>query len=393
MKEKTPPPDTDTVTTESGWNSLEIPGVTLRKPSTLTVEGTTYEFIKALERRSSGEVTWLAQRSTCHGPCGFAAIKRLVGPTSAPRRHRLIEEVELAFRLHHPAIAQVHHLVMHEGLPHILMEYVDGPSLDTVLSAAAGRGRPVSVSFALYVAGEVADALHHAHTAKDEEGRPLGVVHRDVSPRNVRVEGSTGAVRLTHFGAAYSLLANREESPKNLLKGDVAYASPEYLWQKPLDARSDVFSLGLMLAELLTGVHPFDLDGPAVATEDAVRPEEAPSLPLDRMQVLMARFGPEDVERLAAGLAAPLKAILHQSLGREPAERFATASELGQALRAALVGQPQPYGRKEAAEELALLLSEATVIRGQAEFAEAGFFPAMLDAHELDPDTPAPAAD
>jgi serine/threonine-protein kinase len=99
------------------------------------------------------------------------------------------------------------------------------------------------------------------------------------------------------------------------------------------------------------------------------------------------------VERLAAGLAAPLKAILHQSLGREPAERFATASELGQALRAALVGQPQPYGRKEAAEELALLLSEATVIRGQAEFAEAGFFPAMLDAHELDPDTPAPAAD
>ncbi|MFP2927225.1 serine/threonine-protein kinase [Pyxidicoccus sp. 3LG] len=387
MTKHTPTPPTDTATPESEWSSLEIPGITFRKPSPLKVDATTYTFIKPLERRSIGEVTWLAQRSTREGPCGLVAIKRQVGPATSPRRHRLIEEVELAFRLHHPAIAQVHHMLMHEGLPHILMEYVDGPSLDTVVSAAAARGRPVSASFALYVASEVAEALHHAHTAKDEEGRPLGVVHRDVSPRNVRVEGSTGAVKLTHFGSAYSLLANREESPKSLLKGDVAYASPEYLWQKPLDARSDVFSLGVTLAELLTGVHPFDLEDASSAPVGHLHPEERPSLPLERMQGLMVRIGPEEVARASAGLPAPLKAILQKALRREPSERYVTAGEMRDALRAAQAGQP--YGRKEATEELAHLLSEATIIRGRAEFAEAGLFPEMQEAHELEPDGPA----
>lgn len=389
MTQPSPTPPTDAASTESDWSSLEIPGLTFRKPSALTLAGTTYEFIKPLERRSIGEVTWLAQRSTRDGPCGLVAIKREVGPADSPRRHRLVEEVELAFRLRHPAIAQVHHMVLHEGLPHILMEYVDGPSLDTVLSAAAARGRPVSVGFALYVASELAEALHHAHTAKDEGGRPLGVVHRDVSPRNVRLESRTGAVKLTHFGAAYSLLANREESPKSLLKGDVAYASPEYLFQKPLDARSDLFSLGVTLAELLTGVHLFDLEDTGPAPVSHLRPEERPSLPLERMQALMARFGPEDVERAAAGLPALLKDLLHKALRREPSERYATAGAMREALRVALAGQPPPYGRKEAAEELAHLLSEATVIRGRAEFAEAGLFPDMQDAHELEPDGPA----
>lgn len=390
MKDPTPTPTTEPATTESRWSSLEIAGVTVRKPAPLTLADTTYEFVKPLERRGSREVTWLARRSTRHGPCGFAAIKRLVGPASVSRRHRLIEEVELAFRLRHPAIAQVHHMVMHEGLPHILMEHVDGPNLDTVLSAAAGRGHPVSASFALYVAGEVADALHHAHTARDEEGRPLGVVHRDVSPRNMRVDSGSGAVKLMSFGAAYSLLAEREESPQNLLKGDVAYASPEYLGQRPLDARSDVFSLGVCLMELLTGTHPFDLEGPIAPLEEAPSPEETPSLPLDRMRALMARFGPEDVERLAAALAAPLKEILHKALRREPAERHATAGEMGDALRVVLARQPQPYGRKQAAEELAHLLSAATILRGQAEFAEGGFLPAELDANELKLDAAAP---
>ncbi|RKH67491.1 serine/threonine-protein kinase [Corallococcus llansteffanensis] len=390
----TPTPVEDTSPLRSEWSSLERAGVTLRTPSPLTVDATTYTFIKPLERRSIGEVMWLAQRSTRDGPCGLVAVKRLLGPASSPRRHRLIEEVELAFRLRHPAIAQVHHLRMHEGMPHILMEYVDGPSLDTVVSAAAARGRPVSLSFALYVAGELAEALHHAHTAKDEAGRPLGVVHRDVSPRNVRVEGSTGAVKLTHFGAAYSLLANREESPKTLLKGDVAYASPEYLFQqRPLDARSDVFSLGVTLAELLTGAHLFDLeDATRTRPVGPLRPEERPSLPLEQMQGFMERLGPEDVQRAAAGLPEPLQALLHKALRKEPTERYATAGVMRDVLRAALARQPQPYGRKEAAEELGRLLSEATVLRGRAEFAEAGLFPDMQDAHELEPDGPASPA-
>ena len=102
----------------------------------------------------------------------------------------------------------------------------------------------------------------------------------------------------------------------------------------------------------------------------------------------MERLSPEDVQRAVAGFPESLQAPLHQALRKEPSERYATAGAMRDALRAALAGQPQPYGRKEAAEELGQLLSEATVIRGRAEFAEAGLFPEMQDAHELEPDGP-----
>lgn len=359
-----------------------------RRRPLFQVEQTRYELLRTLERRQNGDLLLLAERHERQGLAGLVVIKSVRTPAAKARRHRLREEVQLAYRLHHPAIAQVHLFTVHEGKPHIVMEYVDGPSLETVCGLMAMRGRPVSTAFALHVAVEVADALHHAHALTDGAGRPLGLVHRDVSPRNVRV-GRTGEVKLTDFGVAWSHLVGRLETAESLRKGDVAYASPEYLKGEELTPAADIFSLGLLLVELCTGRHLFAeaLEGveapPGVAAERP-RLEEPPSLPLTHMLALMERLGPEDVERAVAGLPEELRAALQRALRKRPGERHASAGELRDALRGCLAREVaregRPYGRVEAAGELARLIQDASLVRDEVELPDEDVFGPGLEA-------------
>jgi serine/threonine-protein kinase len=330
-----------------------------------------------------------AERHEKHGLPGPVAIRRLRTPSSFERRQRLKEEVQLAYRLNHPAIAQVHHFKVHGRKPYVIMEYVDGPTLDGVLSLMALRHRPVSIAFALYVGTEVADALHHAHQLTDDAGRPLGLVHRDVSPRNISVSRS-GAVKLTHFGAAWSRLVGREETQGALRKGDVAYASPEYLKLEPLTPSADLYSLGLVLLELATGRHLFQdaMEEVPASPEDMpakVSVEELPSLPLTRLLALMASYTPREVVRATAGLPQDFQVILQRALRREPAERFPSAGQVRDALRACLARERQEgvYGRQEAAAELTQLINEASAARDEADLGDERLFPSGLESHEL----------
>ncbi|WP_338869325.1 serine/threonine-protein kinase [Myxococcus stipitatus] len=343
-----------------------------------------YEALQELERRQSGEVLLLAQRRVRkEAPSGRCFVRRLPSPSTHMRRRRLVEEVQLAMRLNHPAIAQVHHVGLFDDALHVVMEYVPGPSLETLVTASVVRGMPMSEDFALYAGAELAEALHHAHTLVDEEGRPLGIVHRDVNPRHV-VVGPHGEVKLMNFGAAYSLLVGREESPASLVRGDVAYASPEYIRREPLSPRSDVFSLGVLLVELLTGTHLFDVaDVPRFAQERRLRVETIPSLPLKQMRALLSRFGPDFVERAVAALAPEVKAILHKALRVAPEERFASAAELRDALRVVQSLRGESYSRQDAVVETARVLSEGSSMRDKVEFGEAGLYPEGLEAHEL----------
>jgi eukaryotic-like serine/threonine-protein kinase len=348
------------------------------------VDGIRYELLRELGQRSTGEVL-LARRRFAKGPAGCVLLKRLSQPTSEQQRQRLEQEIQLAFRLHHPGIAQVYQWMLHGGRPYVVMEYVEGRSLETVLSLAAMRQRPMSEAFVCHVVSEVADALHYAHTRSDEQGRFLGIVHRDVTPENIRM-GVNGEVKLMDFGVASSLLPGREATTASVLRGDIAYASPERMRLEPVDHRSDLFSLGLVMLELLTGRHLFDLEDVEQAARMGAAPAgseiefelqcEQPSwLPITQMAARIEHFGAEDVASATQGLSEPLRAVVHRVLQREPSGRYQSGLELRDALRALLVVQGRPYGRPEAAREVLVAVKEAELLREAADVLEPDVFP------------------
>lgn len=351
-----------------------------------TLGNVRYEAVRELEVRANGEVLLEVQRCVEEELlAGLCLVRRLPSPKEYMGRRRLAEEMQLSFNLHHPGIAECFHVELdeQEDVPYVVMEYVEGPSLETLVTAAVVRGKPLSVAFGLYVGAELADALHYAHTLTSPRGRPLGIIHRDVSPRHVIVS-KFGEVKLLDFGSAYSLLVGREESPENLLRGDVAYVSPEYLKRVPLTPRSDVFSLASLLVEVFTGQHLFDVQDVPPVKESQLRLEGVPTLPLKQMEALMEVLDAAFVERAVASLPDAVKAVLHTALRLNREERFATAADMRDALRgAAQALSAVPYGRAEAAREAALVLAEGGGMRDKVEFGEGGTYPEGLDAHEL----------
>ncbi|NMO16714.1 serine/threonine protein kinase [Pyxidicoccus fallax] len=336
------------------------------KPFILFTAGATaYELVRFLGPRGPGEML-LARRHYAGMPGDLVVIKRLQDSGDERGRARLREEVKLLMRLSHPAIAQVFLVRVHEGSPHLVMEYVEGHSLETLTSFAALRRRPFSEAFAAYVGSEVADALHHAHTLEDGRGQPLGIVHRDVSPRTLRLDVH-GRVKLADFAMAWAKLPGRVGTEGHVVRGDLAYASPEALLRRPLDGRSDLFSLGVVLLELLTGLHLLDLEdveraalatGPLPEAESLLA--EVPSwLPAPMMAARMACLTPAHVEHATRGLSGAMRAILGRLLRREPAERFQSGLELRDALRGVLAGMGYTYGPREAEREAAQVRRDA----------------------------------
>jgi tRNA A-37 threonylcarbamoyl transferase component Bud32 len=233
----------------------------------------------------------------------------------------LLKEARIAATLDHPSIVQVFD-VGAEGDEHYLaMEYVHGRDLRAVLRALAGAAR-MPLLLALHIVGELADALHYAHTKTDAHGRPLGIVHRDVSPSNAIV-GFDGVVKLTDFGIA-KITAHTSQTRTGTFKGKFGYMAPEQALQQDVDARSDVFSLGIVLYELTTGRRAFAGENAFAALNMAVEGKYTPPEALvedypERLAAIVrsalavdrearppsARALGEDVEALARELGGP----------------------------------------------------------------------------------------
>ncbi|ACL64608.1 serine/threonine protein kinase [Anaeromyxobacter dehalogenans 2CP-1] len=249
------------------------------------------------------------------------ALKRIL-PTLAEDAEFItmfLDEARLVVQLDHPAIVPIHELGMHGEGYYIAMDYLPGKDLRALLDRLRARGEPMPVPLAAHVAARVADALDHAHRKRDALGSPLRVVHRDVSPANVLL-GFDGSVRIIDFGIAQAALRTRRQD--TVLRGKFGYMSPEMVRGQPVDHRSDVFSLGVVLHEMLTGARLFSGKSELSVLERVRRAEVPPP------------------SRARPGLPPELDAIVLRALARDPAQRFEWASDLRDALLAFTHGVP-----------------------------------------------------
>lgn len=244
------------------------------------------------------------------GAAGFekwVAIKTLLPAFQGdPVYERLlIDEAVRAARFQHRNLVQVHDLGFSDGRYWVRMDWVDGLDLATLIARA-----PLNRTDALFVLEEIALALHHLHALRDEQGRPLGLVHRDVSPSNVLVSRH-GEVKLGDFGIAKATML-REVTQAGTRKGKYAYMSPEQVTGDALDAASDQFSLAILAVELLTGRRPFEAESPLLVM-DRIRAAAPPPL---------------------ASLPPPLVSLLHRMLHRDAARRMPDLAAVVDALSA-----------------------------------------------------------
>ncbi|MFE8597331.1 serine/threonine protein kinase [Archangium violaceum] len=337
-------------------------------PDGLLFKGPEYRYTFVAPLADAHDPMAIARRTSLHGesvPC-LVILKRVQMPPEDERRQRAVEEVQLATRLQHPGIVQVYGLEEHEGVPFVVLEHGPGLFLSTAMETALLLGKTLAPAHAVYIAAEVAEALHYAWNSQDEEGRPLHVVHRAVSPTSIRLE-SSGRVKLIDFGLAYSRIAGRLDTPPEVLRAELAYAAPEVMRRQRPDGRADLYSLGMLLLEMLSGQYP--LDPPDVnvpfsgssevsRTNARVRPERPSWTSPGELANRILSFGPDDVERVACKVPESLRLILHKALHAHPDDRFQTAGEMRDELRAWLNGQGKPFGLSEAAAELGSLLSE-----------------------------------
>lgn len=258
---------------------------------------------------------YLARADTALGGSRLCVVKQILPELCKdPLFERmLIAEAKLAARLTHANVVQVFDLGREGDRLFIGMEYVEGFDLNQLLRALSKARVPLPAEFALFVMREVLRALDYAHRIKGADGRPLGLVHRDVSPSNVLISFE-GEVKLCDFGIARALSVH-DDSPEQLprVQGKSAYMAPEHARGEPIDARADVFAAGILLWELCAGRRLYR------GTEE----EMLAQAKLAKVPPLPERGLPEH---------AALQALLDRALARFRDDRFQSAHEFLHAL-------------------------------------------------------------
>jgi eukaryotic-like serine/threonine-protein kinase len=287
----------------------------------LPLEG--YEVLSRLGVGGMAEVLLARQQ----GPQGFnklVALKRIL-PTLVGDPvfvDMFLREARIAAAISHANVVQIYDLRETQQDYFIVMEYVPGWNLDILLKTAIRALVQVPVELACRIVADICAGLHAAHSATQEDGKPLVVVHRDVSPHNVLVSRA-GAVKLTDFGIAKATNVTAITKTDGL-KGKFMYMAPERFDGVDSDVRSDVFSAGLILAYTLTQAHPFQGPTEYSTWENAVRAVVPPA------------------SALRDNIPPQLDAILARAVAREPDQRYQTAQELQVALERFITAAGKP---------------------------------------------------
>ena len=237
----------------------------------------------------------------------------------------LVDEAKIASLIDHPGIAKVYEFSRTDGEYFIAMEFIDGKDVRALLERCRAQARPMPPEHAAFIVAEIAAALHAAHAARDHTGRALRLVHRDVSPANMLCSYA-GDVKLCDFGIAKATLS-RVKTKTGIIKGKVKYMSPEQAMGRKLDHRSDIFSLGSVLYEMVTNTPPF-----TAANEMELL-----------IRVRDAKYRP--AEELVKGLPLELTIVIDKALTRNRGDRYQSAAELSYALRDYLAREHPGYGR------------------------------------------------
>jgi serine/threonine protein kinase len=296
-----------------------------------------YELLLPIAKGGMAQV-WAARLRGTRGFQKLVAIKTILADVMDNTRleQMFLEEATLASQIHHPNVVQTQELGEQDGTLYLAMEWVDGEPLGNVMKCAEAHGGlplPIAVNFI----AQACKGLQAAHDLRDEAGELLGVVHRDVSPQNLLISFS-GTAKLVDFGIAKVAARSSGLTQAGEVKGKFAYMAPEQVRGHTVDARTDLFSLGILLYAITTGKHPFrgshtgeTLQKICSSTPAAPPSSFLPDYPLELEEVVL------------------------KSLQKQPEDRYANAHELLMALDAAFPAALAPGFDSEVAEYMAKL--------------------------------------
>ncbi|RMD97690.1 MAG: PEGA domain-containing protein [Deltaproteobacteria bacterium] len=276
-----------------------------------------YELLRKIASGGMGEV-FLARQVGEGGFEKILAIKRILPHLTEDETfvRMFLDEARTSARLNHVNIVQIYELGKEAGVHFIAMEYVHGLDLRRILDRQREAGAVLPPALSLFVIREALTGLHYAHRQTTLDGTPLGIVHRDISPQNILVSYE-GEVKIADFGIARA--ANRiSEATGGMLKGKIAYMSPEQVAGKEMGPASDIFSIGIVLYEALTGKRPFEGKTSLEILQAIRRAEVSP---------------PSTIE---PGLPPQIDEIVCRALARSPEDRYPDARTMALALQEVL---------------------------------------------------------
>lgn len=284
---------------------------------------------------------WLAKQD---GPAGFEkelVIKRILPHLADDEKFvgMFLDEARLAAQLTHPNIAQIFDLGEIDGSYFIAMEFIDGYDLSDIVERAVELGRAVPPAIAARIIVDACQALDYAHNFTGKDGVAIQLVHRDVSPQNILVARS-GVVKLVDFGVAKAA-TSQHKTQTGAVKGKLSYMSPEQISGKPLDGRSDLFALGIVLYELVTAQRPFGHASELLAVT-AILNEQPPS---PRM--------------LVQGVPHELENVIFGALEKDRDKRIPSARDMQLALEAVLRDSGALLSARDIGDYITDLFSDA----------------------------------
>lgn len=298
-----------------------------------------YTLVKKLATGGMAEI-WLARQRGLAGFNRFVVIKKILSHLSEQPTfvEMFLDEARMSAQLNHPNIVQIYDLGKEGDSYYIAMEFIAGENLSQMLWRGMKRGQPLSPQLASRIIADACKALHYAHHLRGSDGKSLEIVHRDISPQNILVTYE-GEVKVVDFGIAKAATKS-EHTKTGMLKGKFSYMSPEQCQGEPVDMRSDIFALGILLYELCTGKRLFKHESELMILDMITKRDVAPP------------------SQFMRGISANLDAVIMRALQKSQESRYQTAQEMQIALEDYLRDEEHPATNAEVAEYMRSLFED-----------------------------------